>query len=340
MQEIIDEIMGYHRERNFVMEQRKRTHLALSAFLRMSLGWRKDLPEVERKDIANQALEMAEGVEDDHPLHAVIASSLASRKPFDKIEKDATKQMEKLAKHLQVWEAWGKGVLGFGAVSLAVIIGEAGDLSNYPTHSHLWKRMGLGLLDGVRQGALRKSASADEWKAHGYNPKRRSKSWTLQEPMIKAQVRKVLSPEAISIIEQLQNEIADLKADKSAKARIVSIRKQIEKVKKDGDTGERCARGTYGEYYLRYKARITKMNADDAYSELAATIAARLKKEGKDIPSENLQGRLTAKHIDNRAKRAMEKKLLRDLWKEWRKATMLMPEEAKKGMPSVYDKAA
>lgn len=161
MQQIINDIRTFHRERCFVMEQRKRMHLALTAFLRMSLGWRMELPEAERRAIATRALEMAEGVEEDHPLHGVIAASLAARAPFDQLEKNATKQMEKLAKQLPVWTAWGEGVRAFGARSLAVIVGEAGDLSNYATHSKLWKRMGLAVMDGAH----------DEWDCSLWAPR-------------------------------------------------------------------------------------------------------------------------------------------------------------------------
>ncbi len=185
MQQIINDIRTFHRERCFVMEQRKRMHLALTAFLRMSLGWRMELPEAERRAIAARALEMAEGVEEDHPLHGVVAASLAARAPFDQLEKNATKQMEKLAKQLPVWTAWGEGVRAFGARSLAVIVGEAGDLSNYATHSKLWKRMGLAVMDGVRQGGLKKTASADAWIAHGYNGKRRSQMFVIGDCLVK-----------------------------------------------------------------------------------------------------------------------------------------------------------
>ena len=185
MQEIIDQIRAYHRERCFVMEQRKRMHLALAAFIRMGLGWRKDLPEAERKEIAAEALKLADGTDETHPLHDVVAASLAARAPFDKLEKDATKAMEKLAKQLPAWVEWGEGVRAFGARSLAVIVGEAGDLSNYPTHSHLWKRMGMAVLDGVRQGGLKKTAGADEWIAHGYNAKRRAQMFVIGDCLVK-----------------------------------------------------------------------------------------------------------------------------------------------------------
>jgi hypothetical protein len=194
----VAEIRAHHRTRRFAMEQRKRADLSLGAFLRTALGWRKDLPDAERKKIADQAKALVglgekaikgKLVEIDEPAYrdwqSVIAAALMARAPFDAIEKDATKTMEKLAKTLPVWEAWGSEVRGFGPVSLAVIVAEAGDLANYPKKGHLWKRLGLGLVDGVRQGGLGKGASKEDWIAHGYNATRRSQIYVIGDVMVK-----------------------------------------------------------------------------------------------------------------------------------------------------------
>jgi hypothetical protein len=166
------------------MEQRKRVDLSLGSFLRLVLGWSMALPEAERKKIAEQAATL---MDDPNDLEwgAVIAASHKAREPFEDIEKDAVKKMVKLAKTLPVWTSFGESVRGFGEASLAVIVAEAGDLSNYSTHSKLWKRMGLAVMDGVRQGGLAKGASKDAWIAHGYNPTRRSKMWNIGDALIK-----------------------------------------------------------------------------------------------------------------------------------------------------------
>ena len=132
MSNSIDLIRAKHRERSFAMDQRKRLDLALGAFLRLMMGWRKDLPEAERKAIAAEAARAMD--EGDGPWAEVIAASRIGSAPFENIEDAAKKEMARLAKELPVWEAFGAGVRGFGEVSLAVIVGEAGDLSNYATH--------------------------------------------------------------------------------------------------------------------------------------------------------------------------------------------------------------
>jgi hypothetical protein len=66
-----------------------------------------------------------------------------------------------------------------------VIVAEAGDLNNYANPAKIWKRMGLAVFDGKRQGGLPKTASAEEWIAHGYTRKRRSLMWNIGDALIK-----------------------------------------------------------------------------------------------------------------------------------------------------------
>lgn len=212
---LVANIRYQHRQRCYAMEQRKRSNLALGSFLRMALGWSLALPEAERNKIKKQAAGLVEvgeaekkhnekqakrlqkaGVDDfevevfviDEPAYEewrdIIEASLAAREPFERVEKTAHKEMGRLAEMLPVWE-WGKNIRGFGVVSLAVIVAEAGDLSNYPKKGHLWKRMGLAVIDGVRQGGLRKGAPKEAWIKHGYNGHRRSRVWSIGEALIK-----------------------------------------------------------------------------------------------------------------------------------------------------------
>jgi hypothetical protein len=230
MEATVAAIRGHHRTRRFAMEQRKRADLSLGAFLRSALGWRKDLPDAERKKIAEQAKALVtlgekalkgKPVEIDEPAYeeweGLITAALMARAPFDAVEKQATKAMEKLAKATPVWQEWGQHVKGFGPVSLAVIIGEAGDLSNYPKKGHLWKRLGLALVDGVRQGGLSKGASKDAWIAHGYNATRRSQVYVIGDVMVKVgdHYRKLYL--ARKEYERIKAELAGLTVAPSAK---------------------------------------------------------------------------------------------------------------------------
>lgn len=281
LDDTIAEITGQHRRRVFAMEQRKRADLSLGSFLRLALGWSLVLPEAERKAVSAKAqalIKIGEGEAkamrtgkpfsaddaDYHDLRDVILASLQAREPFDTVEKGATKQMERLAKELPVY-SWAEGVRGFGAVSLAIIVAEAGDLSGYPEKGHLWKRMGVAVLDGVRQGGLTKTAPKEAWIAHGYNRQRRSRMWNIGDALIKG-------------------------------------------------NGE-------GEYRQAYLAR---KDYERERAEAAGLIVAPAAK----IPKKRVAEFMSDGHIHRRAQRYMEKRLLRDLWRAWRRAMTLVPDRA------------
>ena len=198
---ILADIRAAHRERVFMMDSRKRSDLALGSYLRRHLGWRLDNPKDENnriKDLTAELIECGEKVHagKDHKLKgskefidcsAVILASIQARDPISAVEDRCTKDMEAAAKQLPVWSSFGEGVKGFGARSLASILAETGDLLNYATPSRVWKRMGLGVLDGVRQGGLSKTAHKSEWIAHGYSRKRRSIMFVIGDVLVKNQ---------------------------------------------------------------------------------------------------------------------------------------------------------
>ena len=82
------------------------------------------------------------------------------------IEKDIIQ----LTKMLPVWK-WAEGIRGIGPTSLGCIIGMTGDLSLYANPAKVWKRMGVGIVDGLAQ---KKSTNLTLAAAFGYNPKRRA----------------------------------------------------------------------------------------------------------------------------------------------------------------------
>lgn len=112
-----------------------------------------------------------------HCIPLVQARELlaASRKPLEK-------RLDKLAKDLPVWP-WVAGVRGFGALGLAQIVAECGDLHNYAGPAKVWKRMGLAVMpDGTRQ---RRVTDAEAAALHGYSPQRRSLVYVIADALIK-----------------------------------------------------------------------------------------------------------------------------------------------------------
>lgn len=220
--ETIEAICEYHRRRVYAMEARKRADLSLGAFLRTQLGWSLAPPEAERKRIAERAQALiglggahvrwldkarrareggdaaridrvdAQAPDLSDPDYAgwsdVILASIQARAPFDTIERTAEKEMVRLARTLPVWP-WCEAIRGFGPVSLAIIVAEAGDLANYADKGRLWKRLGVALVDGVRQGGLAKNAPKADWIAHGYSRQRRSRLFNIGDALVKGNKR-------------------------------------------------------------------------------------------------------------------------------------------------------
>lgn len=141
------------------------------------------------KDEANKLYAaMEKGADDAQAEMARMLTDpfIQARSILEGNRKRTEKAMEKSAKTLPVAQ-WVDGIKGFGIASLAAVIGEAGDLSNYPTHSHLWKRLGLAVIDGGRQRLM---PGADAI-IHGYSPGRRSVVWNVGQCVFKAQSQRV-----------------------------------------------------------------------------------------------------------------------------------------------------
>ncbi len=118
----------------------------------------------------------------DAVAHAWCAELYAGRDLYSNARKPYEKRLERLAKELPVWP-WVESVRGFGALGLAQIVAECGDLDNYANPAKVWKRMGLAVMpDGTRQ---RKVADAEQAIEHGYSPQRRSLMYVLADSLIK-----------------------------------------------------------------------------------------------------------------------------------------------------------
>jgi transposase len=121
-----------------------------------------------------------------HPTAEVALAAMLplieGRDGIERHRKAVERRLTKLAKELPVGP-WVESVRGVGLLSLAAIVGEAGDLACYPNPAKLWKRMGLAVMpDGGRQRKVGGVEALD----HGYNPARRSVMWNLGACIIKA----------------------------------------------------------------------------------------------------------------------------------------------------------
>lgn len=199
------EIRAWHRWRVFAMDLRKVHDLKLGSQLRTQLGWSRKLPRAEAQAINDAAAELiatgekvlklrAGGRVRSEPnvtdeiyqkLAGFIEGSLASRSYLVEMQEQAEAALEQLCEALPVVGWWREHVFSGSLVSLAVIIGETGHLSLYSNPAKVWKRMGVAVLDGVRQGGLRKTASKEDWIKHGYSAERRSRMWVIGDVLVK-----------------------------------------------------------------------------------------------------------------------------------------------------------
>jgi len=173
--DIIAQIRAEHRKRVFLIKQRVRIGNALGAFIRTQLGWSLDLPEKEREARKKQAQKIIDSKGEGTDFAWIIAANDAACAKYDEAEADIEKTLKKLVRQLPVWRSWAKQIIGLSELGVATIVGEAGDLSDYPKKGHLYQRMCVGFVDGKRQGGLSSDAPAAEWIEHGYNRERRSR---------------------------------------------------------------------------------------------------------------------------------------------------------------------
>jgi hypothetical protein len=121
--------------------------------------------------------------------HLIWRSEL-SRGPWDEERGDCEKRMKVLARTLPAWR-WIDGIKGASDLTLAVLIAEAGDPTAYRDKHTLFKRLGIGVVDGRRQGSPGIGASAEDWIRHGFDCERRSQVYVfLDDTLFKQQWRK------------------------------------------------------------------------------------------------------------------------------------------------------
>ena len=169
-------------------------HNRTLALIRTSyLGYSNDLPEKDRKRIADEAARLykaavkGEDVSAYPELDDVAIASAESIAVFERFQRAQEKMMVAALKAIPAIHGWGQSVRGIGEVGLAIVIGEAGDISRFDNPAKLWKRMGLGLWNGNRQGNPGPKATAEDWTEHGYSARRRSVMWNVGASIIKAQ---------------------------------------------------------------------------------------------------------------------------------------------------------
>jgi hypothetical protein len=228
------------------------------------------------KDAANDLFKQIinGGFDGDINLSFALMPFLSAIANFQELRKSLEKELATLARDLPAAD-WITATPGIALPSLAAIVGEAGDLSNYATHSKLWRRMGMapftknGIAKSGKQWKVEGGLNADDWSEFGYSPVRRSVMFVIEDSMTKA-------------------------------------------------------KGPYREVYLARKEYL-RQRAEGR----GLTVAPAAK-----IPAKRRNEFVSLGHIDQDSKRYMGKRLLRDLWRAWRRASQEMPYGAIEPLPA------
>lgn len=183
----------------FIGPANKQTNAA-AALCRRVCGWSMQADEKQREAakkravrIVTAALSGKQQKAEDADTAAVIESDLnaiaLSIAPGTARRLEIEREMRRKARQLPIYE-WAKSIKGLGEIGLAVIIGETGDLSNYPNYRHVWKRLGLAPFEGKSYSLWRVEGGldAEDWTRAGYNPRRRAEIYScVGDPLFRAQ---------------------------------------------------------------------------------------------------------------------------------------------------------
>lgn len=151
---LIDELRLHYRLAKSAEAARIVIDQKLASFARVFLtAWTPDGDELTREQANKQVARVIATIrdaevpaEEDAALCEAMASMVLAMEPsraaFEIERKAHRKAAEKLALPLPAWKRIGH-VMGFGIWGLVALIGEAGDIGNYPGCRHLYKRLGL-----------------------------------------------------------------------------------------------------------------------------------------------------------------------------------------------------
>lgn len=190
----VADLQALQRQRSVILKSRNMQANRLQAIVAGTLGYSSSMAEKDRKKKFGEATELIKAVANgttDHPMKAVILTTLTGIDAFNEMKVALEKSMIALAQKLPI-AAWVERPeqRGFGLLFLAIVIGETGDLNNYANPAKVWRRMGCApwSFDGeTRMGSSwrGKKLPASEWEAFGYSPRRRSIAFLIGEGIVK-----------------------------------------------------------------------------------------------------------------------------------------------------------
>lgn len=204
--EVCAKIRAFHRILRFAMKSQFRVDRSMEAFVRCNafgFDTQAEAKEIER--ISKATLDLLKKIRSGKTpkefvwLEPIVQASDASSAPWAAVRVDCEKKMRKLAGELPCVEVVEK-TLGFGALGLAQLIGEIGNLDNFGTVSKVWKRMGFAPFKGYAASSLKSKRdgvqmSNEDWTALGYSPKRYAIAFSIADSMFRHQIESAAKSE-------------------------------------------------------------------------------------------------------------------------------------------------
>ena len=121
---------------------------------------------------------------DDPIVTTAAAPFVSARTSIHSSRKALESRIRALVRRDPIWP-WVKALPGLAELGFACILAEAGgDLLAYPTHSKLWKRMGLSVSEDGQAQRRRRGAAGE---LEGYSPRRRAASHTVASALFRIQ---------------------------------------------------------------------------------------------------------------------------------------------------------
>jgi hypothetical protein len=162
------------------MKIQQKLDRALESFLRINTTeWHPEMSEAERAQINKEVRATIKAIRAgaDHEYADTVMVSDKARAPADDSREATEARIAELAMQLPVYP-WIVSVHGAGALGLATIVAEAGDLSNYANPAKLWSRLGFAPFEGLAGSTWKRKTwrhrvlSSEEWKAHPFSGER------------------------------------------------------------------------------------------------------------------------------------------------------------------------
>ncbi len=127
------------------------------------------------------------------PAYLATSVMLQSRELIEQHRDQFEKKLKNYGKQLPIAHLADQ-IKGVNYNTLAAIVGECGDLSKYPSIQGVWKRCGVGVVNGQRQRMVSQKECkevgikpVDMFHLQGYSPSRRAVMWNIGEALFKSQ---------------------------------------------------------------------------------------------------------------------------------------------------------